>query len=75
MNGSNYLLKLAFLCRGKNYKKSFSTKSNRSKHENLKMMNHNLRKKLRSPESSFFIVVQQMAVMFSPNINVTLLKI
>ena len=36
MNSSNYLLKKAFPCRGENYKKSFSTKSNRNKHEKWK---------------------------------------
>ena len=45
MNSSNYLLKMDFLCRGENCKKSFSTKSNRNKHEKLKNHGPQLEKK------------------------------
>ena len=71
MNGSNYLLKVVFPCRGENCKKSFSKKSNRNKHEKLKNMDHNFRKKFPVLWQS----LQQMAVMLSSNMNIALLNI
>ena len=49
MNGSNYLLKVAFPCRGENCKKSFSKKSNRDKHEKLKNDGPQLQEKTKFP--------------------------
>ena len=49
MNGSNYLLKMDFPCRGENCKKSFSTKSNRNKHEKLKNHGPQLEEKTKIP--------------------------
>ena len=46
MNGSNYLLKVVFPCRGENCKKSFSKKSNRNKHEKLKNDGPQLQEKI-----------------------------
>ena len=45
MNDCNYLLKITFPCRGENYKKLFSIKSNRNKHEKLKNHGQQLEKK------------------------------
>ena len=75
MNGSNYLLKMAFPCRGGNCKKLFSTKSNRNRHKKLKNHGPQLEEKLRSRASTTFTVVRKMAATLSPNINITLLNI
>ena len=49
MNGINYLLKMAFPCRGKNCKKSFSTKSSRNKHKNIKNHGPQFKEKTKIP--------------------------
>ena len=49
MNSSNYLLKMAFPCRGENYKKSFSTRSNRNKYEKWKNRGPQIEEKTKIP--------------------------
>ena len=51
MNSSSYLLKMAFPCRGENYKnkKSFSTKSNRNKYEKWKNRGPQIEEKTKIP--------------------------
>ena len=49
MNNCNYLLKIAFPCRGENCRKLFSMKPNRSKHEKLKNHGPQLEEKTKIP--------------------------